>query len=216
MSEPVAGAPAADQRELADLTRAVIDRLVRVDASPQVVARVAALLGEATDLLSAEPVAHLGVSADDWRRDDLDVRAFFRRNPVIGELNPLAPHLDIQVERGGEGVSGVEVVARTLLVLAYEGPPGTVHGGVIASLFDQLLSFPNIENRTPGFTARLTVHYRRPCPLDTDLVFRLRTDRVEGRKIVAVGELFADGVLCAEADGLFVSPEGAMGPVQAP
>lgn len=216
MPGPAGGGPVADQQALADLTRGLIDRLVRVDAAPDVAARVAALLGEAADHLEAEPDAHLGVSADDWRDDDLDVRAFFRRNPVIGELNPLAPHLDIEVRRGGAGLNGVEVVARTHLGLAYEGPPGTVHGGVIASLFDQLLSFPNIENRTPGFTARLTVHYRRPCPLDTDLEFRLRTDRVEGRKIMAVGELWADGVLCAEADGLFVIPEGAVGPGQVP
>ena len=213
---PDPDAPSTGALELADLTRALIDRLVRVEASPDVGARVTVLLAEANELLDAERVAHSGVSADDWRSEQVDVMAFFRRNPVIGDLNPLAPRLEIESHGEGDGLNGLEIVARTHLGLAYEGPPGTVHGGAIASLFDQLLSFPNIHNRIPGFTARLTVHYRRPCPLDTDLEFRMRTERVEGRKVTAVGELYADGVLCAEADGLFVAPEGVMGTGQRP
>lgn len=54
-------------------------------------------------------------------------------------------------------------------------------------------------------TARLVVNYRRPTPLHTLLHLKARFDHIDGRKIYTSGELDADGVLTAEAEGLFVS-----------
>ena len=55
-------------------------------------------------------------------------------------------------------------------------------------------------------TARLTVHYRRPTPLFQDLRFRAWVERVEGRRVMSRGEVWADDVLTAEAEGIFVQP----------
>ena len=57
----------------------------------------------------------------------------------------------------------------------------------------------------PGMTARLTVSYRAPTPLDTDLRLEGELERVEGRKIFTVGRCFDGDVLTAEAEGLFIS-----------
>jgi acyl-CoA thioesterase FadM len=54
-------------------------------------------------------------------------------------------------------------------------------------------------------TGRLTVHYRNPTPLNRELTFRGRLDRVEGRKIFTVATLHCDEMLCAESEGLFIS-----------
>ena len=54
-------------------------------------------------------------------------------------------------------------------------------------------------------TGRLIVHYRSPTPLDRELRFEAWVERVDGRKIITRGELFAGDLLCAEAEGLFVS-----------
>ena len=54
-------------------------------------------------------------------------------------------------------------------------------------------------------TGRLTVHYRSPTPLHTELRFEGALDGVDGRKILTRGELWAGDVLCAEAEGLFIS-----------
>jgi acyl-CoA thioesterase FadM len=54
-------------------------------------------------------------------------------------------------------------------------------------------------------TGRLTIHYRSPTPLRTELRFAGWVDRIEGRKTFALGTLHAGDRLCAEAEGLFIS-----------
>ena len=54
-------------------------------------------------------------------------------------------------------------------------------------------------------TARLIVDYKSPTPLHTDLVFKAKLDRVDGRKIYASGEVFAGDTLTASAEALFLS-----------
>jgi acyl-CoA thioesterase FadM len=55
-------------------------------------------------------------------------------------------------------------------------------------------------------TARLTIHYRKPTPLFRELRIRAWVDRVEGRRIMARGEMWDGETLTAEADGIFVQP----------
>jgi acyl-coenzyme A thioesterase PaaI-like protein len=88
---------------------------------------------------------------------------------------------------------------------AYEGPPGCVHGGYVAAAFDEVLGSTQSLSGSPGMTGRLTVSYRSPTPLETDLRFIGWLERVDGRKIFTRGELWADDRLCAEAEGLFIS-----------
>ena len=87
---------------------------------------------------------------------------------------------------------------------AYEGPPTCAHGGVIAELFDELLGSSAIIMNQAGMTGTLKVIYRQPTPLmvELDLVARL-TGR-EGRKIFAWGGIYHQGVLTAEAEGIFI------------
>jgi acyl-coenzyme A thioesterase PaaI-like protein len=54
-------------------------------------------------------------------------------------------------------------------------------------------------------TGRLTVHYRSPTPLRTELTFEARVVSVTGRKTLTHGTLHAGDRLCAEAEGLFIS-----------
>lgn len=125
----------------------------------------------------------------------------FRDNsPVSGPVNPLAPPVDMRFD-------GESVVATATLGIAYEGPPGHVHGGVTALIFDEVLGKVQSLSGAPGMTGRLTIHYRRPTPLGTELTFRGYLDRVEGRKIFTRGTLHAGDPpqLCAEAEGLFIS-----------
>lgn len=193
-----------DVEGVADLSRTMIDRLVSTQAPPDVLDRVARHLEAAT----AELAAHVPDAPRNMYEgyDVTDYLELFRLNPVIGRMNPLAPRFELDVERGGPGLNGTEVVVRTTLGLIYEGPMGLVHGGIIASLFDQFLSIANIENGFGAFTGTLVIRYRAPCPLETPLTFRCRTHGVEGRKVLARGELHAGDVVAAEAEGTFVQP----------
>jgi acyl-coenzyme A thioesterase PaaI-like protein len=123
---------------------------------------------------------------------------FLRRSPFTGAANPLAPPLHPRV--GADGV----VEATVELGELYEGPPGHVHGGVVAALFDEVLGFAESLTEQPGMTGRLTVAYRAPTPLHVPLQVRGWVERVEGRRILARGTLDHEGRRCAEAEGLFV------------
>jgi hypothetical protein len=70
---------------------------------------------------------------------------------------------------------------------------------------DQILGLANLASGNVGMTGTLTIRYRRPTPLQTELVFTDRTERVSGRKIYVKGALRADHTLTAEAEGLFVN-----------
>jgi acyl-coenzyme A thioesterase PaaI-like protein len=134
----------------------------------------------------------------------LDDPLVFRRvyNPVSGVGSALAPPLRIRATDDG-------VVAEATLGMAYEGPPGYVHGGVSSLLMDQLLGSAAIAAGLWGMTVRLEVDYRRPVPLSTPLLLRARVVEAAGRKCVVTGSIATaeapDRVL-VEASGVFVMP----------
>jgi acyl-coenzyme A thioesterase PaaI-like protein len=122
-------------------------------------------------------------------------------NPVIGEANPLAPPLHVEVTPDGTARAEFE------LGEAYEGPPGLVHGGVSALILDHVLGSAGGAGGRPGMTGTLRVRYRRPAPLHRPLVVRAWIEHAEGRKTTIAGEIArADGRVCVEASGLFILP----------
>jgi acyl-coenzyme A thioesterase PaaI-like protein len=121
-------------------------------------------------------------------------------SPVIGAANPIAPPMTVRTLDDGS------VVGEATMRPIHEGPPAVVHGGWVATLLDQLLGHANAAAGVGGFTAELTVRYRRPTPYDVPLTVRARTDSVDGRRVRSSGEILADGVVTAEASGLFLMP----------
>lgn len=122
-------------------------------------------------------------------------------NPVTGNRNPVAPPLDSVVFPDGL------VRADLTLGAEYQGPPGCVHGGVVALIFDELLGLANAASKTIGMTVELRLSYKSPTPLDTPLRFEAKQDRMDGRKIWASGTVTAGDTVCAVAEGLFVVPK---------
>lgn len=131
-----------------------------------------------------------------------DFGAFFDHSPLIGLANPLAP--PVIMTFGDQLVTG-----RVTFGSVYEGPPGCVHGGFVAAAFDEVLGSAQTFSGSPGMTARLTVNYRKPTPLHAPLVIEGRFDRKDGRKVYTSGQILVDGEVTAEAEGLFVSIDGA-------
>ena len=127
-----------------------------------------------------------------------DPHAFFDHSPMLGRANPLAPPLELWAE-------DMVMHGRATFGAAYEGPPGCVHGGFVAAAFDEVLGSTQSLGGRPGMTGRLTVNYRSPTPLRTELRFTARVVEVEGRKTFTQGTLHAGDRLCAEAEGLFIA-----------
>lgn len=185
----------AARERLADALRTAIDHVVDSTAPPEVFDQAASEVERLAELLGPHP-RH---GPKDPSIPDLShLQDTFWRDPVVGRSNPVAPPVDVTVE--GDLVTG-----RVTLGFAYEGPPGYAHGAVIAGIFDQILGLANLASGNIGMTGTLTIRYRRPTPLQTELVFRGQTERVSGRKIYVKGTVHASGTLTAEAEGLFVN-----------
>jgi acyl-coenzyme A thioesterase PaaI-like protein len=118
-------------------------------------------------------------------------------DPVLGPLSPLAPPVVMRWEDG-------KTIGDVTYTKAYEGPPGCVHGGIIALAFDQVLSMANLQHGIAGPTATLRLRFRRPTPLGVPLRYEGWRERAAGRRLHAAGRLLADGVVTVEAEGTFV------------
>lgn len=122
---------------------------------------------------------------------------FFPTSPVIGFANPIAPPVVVETTESG-------LIGRAWFDYPYEGPPGCVHGGVIAMVFDEILGAANIITGSPAMTGTLTIRYRKPTPLRTSLALEASTVKTEGRKVLTRGAIHCDDVLTAEAEGIFI------------
>lgn len=163
-----------------ELAEHVVDD-IRMQAGLRAQDRPGAAPGELPDLT--------GVSPED----------FFPYSPVIGRLNPIAPPFRFWVE-------GEELHGEGSFGAAYNGPPGGVHGGLVAALMDEVLGVTGVMTGNHGFTGTLTLRYESLTPVDTELRVRGWVDGAQGRKAFIAGELLAGDRLCARADGVFIRP----------
>jgi hypothetical protein len=124
-------------------------------------------------------------------------------NPLAGWSNPIAPPVNSWLD-------GERAHATCECGWAYEGPPGSVHGGMVAAIFDQFLGVAQIIGGQPGMTGYLHVNYHNRTPVNTQLKLEASLVKVEGRKTIIRGEMFADGIMTASCEGLFVQPRGGM------
>lgn len=193
-------------RRLADATRSLIDRLVATGAPEEALARAADHLEAALAELMAHPqgrlyegFAEVGLAG---AVDAGDQHSFFDHSPIIGTANPLAPPVRLVI------VDGL-VRGTVRFGAAYEGPPGSVHGGYVAAAFDEVLGMAQSLSGNPGMTGTLEIKYRRPTPLHVELRFEATLDRQDGRKLFTSGRLYAGEELTAEAKGLFITVDFA-------
>jgi len=204
MSEAAPGLPdppsfsTPERARIADAVRTLIDAVMTTEAEPDVLLAVA----DEAERLAEQLGARRDGGAGYLPRSHGD---YLPRSPVVGDASPLAPRIDWDLS--DDALNGHRgVVAHGTFGAPYEGPPGYVHGGMIALAFDEVLGIANIAGGHPGMTARLTVHYRKPTPLFHELHFRAAVDRVEGRRIMSRVQLWDGETLTAEAEGLFVRP----------
>ena len=185
------------RRRLAAATRLVVERLVASGAPPDMLDRAAEQMEAFGDTLGGYPY---GRTYEGYAEpaNAPKPEEFFDHSPLSGRANPIAPYMVMEV------VDDV-VHGRVTFGAAYEGPPGCVHGGFVAAVHDEILGMANSTNGQPGMTGTLTVRYRKPTPLRTELRLEATLDRVEGRKQFCTSRLYAGDMLCNEAEGIFVT-----------
>lgn len=197
---------AADE-EVADQLRSLAQTLHETAADDERRAAAHALLREAEALLS------VGERRLRWHEVDPDAGGRRGRTRDLsawsGSLNAIAPPMRLEV---GDLDGRPCMLGHVRLSRLREGPPHSVHGGVMAGLFDEMMgASQGLTGRPGAVTGRLTIRYRRLTPLDTDLLFRCWVERDRGMRLDVKAEcLLADSVgtdapvRTAEAEAIFV------------
>jgi hypothetical protein len=194
MADDDTGAAAA---HLADEMRRIIERLSVVRPPAEELRQAAEAAAVFADRLERFPERQRS-----WEISEAGLlpRDFVAFSPVSGRSNAIAPPVRLTVV---DGAGGAHIEGEVSFGSAYEGPPGHVHGGLVAAMFDELLGFAQLG---PGFTATLTVRYLRPTPLNRRLTLRAAVEHIDGRKRTIRGTCELDGVVLSEAEGLFIAP----------
>ncbi|GAB7142511.1 hypothetical protein [Mycobacterium riyadhense] len=170
---------------------------------PTVDAMLAQFADWERELAAAAPpelAPRIGARADDSRR------VYLSHATNIGAFNPCFPeyqfdHLDAETASG-----------RVIFPLVYEGPPGLVHGGFLGVFFDCVIQHQSCVTGLSGKTRSLTVTFRRPTPVLTELRFDITRSQSE-RGIASTARLLLDDeVLCiGEINTLASQPDNLAG-----
>ena len=87
----------------------------------------------------------------------------------------------------------------------YQGATGYLHGGMIATLLDEVMAKVSRFRKEHAVTADLTVEYRKPVPVADELIVEGWETGSEGRLRSREGEIrTASGVVLARGKAKFV------------
>jgi len=191
-SEALYGGLAQDVRHLVDVAIRTNVGADRVAAARDLVRRAEQVLAEDA---STEPA---GIQFN------TEGRSWNWGNAVVGVRNAIAPPVILHWSDDGSVGSEVE------LGVAYEGPPGCVHGGVSALLLDHLMGETASAAHTRLIvTGTLTLRYLQPLPLGR-VRMQAQVTNEDDRKVTVTAHLgAADGEPAVEATGLFIVPRWA-------
>jgi hypothetical protein len=182
--------PLLESLEIAERMRAVAGLVLSLEASHPALAQLAAALREAEAELRrvapADPLPRIGSDAPPERR------AYIDHSRDIGAFNPAFPRYQLEVD--GDRARGT-----VSFPLAYEGPPGIVHGGFLAVFFDCAVQQHNCDLGLAGKTTALTLRFRRPTPLLTELAFEIERSVADGR-ITSTARLRSGADVLCEAE----------------
>jgi acyl-coenzyme A thioesterase PaaI-like protein len=153
------------------------------------------LLSEARQTLAGLP----SVRDKDGLFGSDDDFSLFERSPFSGRCNALATPMATRFD-------GDRTHATATYGDAYEGPPGSVHGGHVMAAFDDLLGVAQAASGTAGFTGTLSVRMVARTPLHKQIDYEAGVESVSGRKVTVWGRSWCEGELLAEATGIFIVP----------
>lgn len=162
-----------------------------------------ATIREAQSLVDAAVEKLGGVGRADQVRLAVGSRPVVWGNPVTGFRNAIAPPLVVHEDPDGLWWSEFELGEQ------YQGPPGWVHGGVLAMVLDQLLGEAASDGLTkPLFTGTITLRYLRGTPLGR-LKAEAAIERTDGYKTFVSGHMSDAAGKTVEAEGIFIKPAWA-------
>jgi uncharacterized protein (TIGR00369 family) len=98
------------------------------------------------------------------------------------------------------------VVSLPVVPEAFEGHPGNLHGGIIATLLDEAMSKAIRVLGTPSVTRKMEIEFLLPVPSGAPLRIEGSVVRSQGRRHwTEAAILDAQGTTLASAKGLFIA-----------
>ena len=85
----------------------------------------------------------------------------------------------------------VEGTAETSLVVPgyFTGWENLTHGGLISMLLDETMAHACISSKMIGVTAELTVRFKKPLPVNTEISITGKMTEVKGRIALTTGQI---------------------------
>jgi acyl-coenzyme A thioesterase PaaI-like protein len=128
-----------------------------------------------------------------------------------GPANPQGLHLTFITDTSNP--DQITATAHIQLDRMHEGPPGHIHGGIVAALLDEAMSKLNRPLNVLAMTRHMEVDYLRPVPLYQPLVLvashlnrPTKPDGTPDRKLFHQAEIQSpDGTVLARAKGVFIA-----------
>jgi uncharacterized protein (TIGR00369 family) len=116
-----------------------------------------------------------------------------------GQANPAGLRLEFLLAADGS------VVCLPTVPDSFEGPPGLLHGGIIATLLDEAMSKAVRALGVTAMTRQMEVEYLRPVPSGAQIRIEGRVVRTEGRQHWTEARILnARTATLASAKGLFI------------
>lgn len=197
-------APLAQTVAAAGAIRRLSSLLLSLEHAHPTVDAMLAQFGEwETELSAAVPpdsAPRIGSDEEGSRRVYLD------HATDIGAFNPCFPEYSFG-QLDAESASG-----QVAFPLLYEGPPGLVHGGFLAVFFDCVIQHQNCVAGLSGKTRSLSVAFRRPTPVLTELRFDITRSEIDKGITSRARLLLDDEVLSVgEVNTLALPPDKLTG-----
>jgi uncharacterized protein (TIGR00369 family) len=117
-----------------------------------------------------------------------------------GASNPWGLHLSFFAEPEGA------VFARWTPLLNHQGYEGMVHGGIISTVFDEVMAWSITNAGIWAVTGRLNTTFRKPVEIGVPTIARAEIVSIQSRAVEVKGDIRrdSDGTLLAEATGTFI------------
>jgi acyl-coenzyme A thioesterase PaaI-like protein len=119
---------------------------------------------------------------------------------ACGELNANGLHLVLHV-------AGDTCWTEVALRPDFQGWEGIAHGGILATILDEVMGWALASQDAWGFTARISIEYRRPVPIGAAIRADGRIVERRRRLLRTSGRIVdpTSGDVYATAEGLYVA-----------
>jgi hypothetical protein len=119
---------------------------------------------------------------------------------ACGTLNGDGLHLDLHVD-------GQRCWADLAIPARFQGWDEIAHGGIVTTILDEVMAWSLVDADSWGLTARLSVDFKRPVPLDRPIHAEGWITHARRRLVTTAGQIVdaASGEILATAEATYVA-----------